>query len=102
MNYEATVINCLTSGYPEGANLPVHFDERPRGRSTPPWRILGTREPRNGPHHAHPQYPATGGRRSFRALPEELKPMTKFEVLGPTDWTFDARGNLPELEISGH
>jgi hypothetical protein len=26
MNYRATVINCLTAGYPEGANLPVHFD----------------------------------------------------------------------------
>jgi Lactate racemase N-terminal domain len=26
MNYKATVINCLTSGYPDGANLPVHLD----------------------------------------------------------------------------
>lgn len=26
MNYRATVINCLTAGYPEGATLPVHFD----------------------------------------------------------------------------
>ena len=26
MNYKATVINCLTAGYPEGAYLPVHFD----------------------------------------------------------------------------
>jgi hypothetical protein len=26
MNYQATVINCLTAGYPEGANLPVHFE----------------------------------------------------------------------------
>jgi hypothetical protein len=26
MNYRATVINCLTSGYPEGASLPVHFE----------------------------------------------------------------------------
>jgi hypothetical protein len=26
MDYRATVINCLTAGYPEGANLPVHFD----------------------------------------------------------------------------
>jgi hypothetical protein len=25
MDYRATVINCLTAGYPEGANLPVHF-----------------------------------------------------------------------------
>jgi len=26
MNYDATRINCTTSGYPEGANLPVHYD----------------------------------------------------------------------------
>src|SRR5262249_13383919 len=24
MDYRATVINCMTAGYPEGANLPVH------------------------------------------------------------------------------
>src|SRR5262249_47488799 len=26
MNYQATIINCLTAGYPEGANIPVYFD----------------------------------------------------------------------------
>lgn len=26
MNYRATVINCLTAGYPEGAFTPVHFE----------------------------------------------------------------------------
>src|SRR6516164_4004810 len=26
MNYKATVINCVTAGYPDGANLPVHLD----------------------------------------------------------------------------
>jgi hypothetical protein len=26
MDYRATVINCLTAGYPEGASLPVHFE----------------------------------------------------------------------------
>jgi hypothetical protein len=26
MNYKATIINCLTAGYPDGANLPVHMD----------------------------------------------------------------------------
>ena len=26
MNYKATVINCLTAGYPEGAMVPVYFD----------------------------------------------------------------------------
>jgi hypothetical protein len=32
----------------------------------------------------------------------QLKPMTRFEVLGPADWTFDAHGNLPELLMPGH
>ena len=27
----------------------------------------------------------------------ELKPMTKFEVLGPIEWNFDVSGNLPEM-----
>src|SRR5205823_2684720 len=27
MSYRDTVINCVTSGYPEGATLPVHYDE---------------------------------------------------------------------------
>lgn len=26
MDYQATVINCLTAGFPHGANIPVHFD----------------------------------------------------------------------------
>jgi hypothetical protein len=26
MDYRATVVNCLTAGYPEGAFVPVHFD----------------------------------------------------------------------------
>ena len=26
MDYRQTVINCLTAGYPEGANIPVYFD----------------------------------------------------------------------------
>jgi len=26
MDYRATVINCLTAGYPDSANLPVHFE----------------------------------------------------------------------------
>ena len=26
MDYRATVVNCLTAGHPEGANLPVHFE----------------------------------------------------------------------------
>ena len=43
MNYSATVINCLTSGYPEGANLPVHLDSDKQVIDAA-LAILGTRE----------------------------------------------------------
>jgi hypothetical protein len=44
MDYRATVINCLTAGYPEGANLPVHF-ESDRQVVDAALAILGTRKP---------------------------------------------------------
>src|SRR6202035_1962902 len=44
MNYRATVINCLTAGYPEGANLPVHF-ETDREVIEAALAIIGTRDP---------------------------------------------------------
>jgi hypothetical protein len=44
MNYQATVINCLTAGYPEGANLPVHF-ETDREVLDAALAIIGTRPP---------------------------------------------------------
>ncbi len=44
MNYRATVINCLTAGYPEGANLPVHFDTD-REMVDAALAIIGTRSP---------------------------------------------------------
>jgi hypothetical protein len=42
LNYRATVINCLTAGYPEGANLPVHF-ETDREVVDAALAIIGTR-----------------------------------------------------------
>jgi hypothetical protein len=44
MDYRATVINCLTAGYPEGANLPVHFDTD-REVLDAALAIAGTRKP---------------------------------------------------------
>ncbi len=44
MNYRATVINCLTAGYPEGANVPVYFDTD-REVLDAALAINGTREP---------------------------------------------------------
>jgi hypothetical protein len=42
MDYRATVINCLTAGYPEGAFVPVHF-ETDREVLDAALAILGTR-----------------------------------------------------------
>jgi len=44
MNYKATVINCLTAGYPEGAFTPVHF-ETDREVLDAALAICGTRGP---------------------------------------------------------
>jgi hypothetical protein len=44
MNYQATVINCLTAGYPEGADLPVHFNSD-REILDAALAIIGMREP---------------------------------------------------------
>jgi hypothetical protein len=44
MDYQSTVINCLTAGYPEGANLPVHF-ETDREVVDAALAIIGTRDP---------------------------------------------------------
>jgi hypothetical protein len=44
MNYRATVINCLTAGYPEGAFLPVQFDSD-REVLDAALAIIGSREP---------------------------------------------------------
>ena len=44
MNYRATVVNCLTAGYPEAASLPVHF-ETDREVIDAALAILGTRPP---------------------------------------------------------
>ena len=101
MNYGDTVINCVTSGYPEGATLPVHYDED-RQVIHAALGILGLRER----HDARIMRIKNTLQLEYVEVSEpclkELKPMTKFEVLGPADWTFDAHGNLPELHLSDH
>jgi hypothetical protein len=47
MNYRATVINCLTAGYPDSADVPVHFDSD-REVIDAALAILGTRKPEDG------------------------------------------------------
>lgn len=94
MDYQATIINCVTSGYPEGANIPVHY-ETDREAIGAALSINGLR-PSNQARIMHI--------RNTLALEEvevsepclkELKPETKFDVVnGPYDWKFDGAGNL--------
>lgn len=101
MSYRDTVINCVTAGYPNGASLPVHYDED-RQVIQAALNILGLREPQDARimrirNTLQLEYVEVS-----EPCLKELKPMTKFEVLGPADWTFDAQGNLPELPVPGH
>ena len=97
MNYRATVINCLTAGYPEGATLPVHF-ETDREVLDAALAIIGTRRPeealilriRNTLHLedvevSEPCLAVREDRTDFQPL-ETPRPLT-----------FDAQGNLPVL-----
>jgi hypothetical protein len=100
MNYRATVINCLTAGYPEGASLPVHFDTD-REVLDAALAIIGTRA-------------AVDARvmriRNTLDLEQvevsepclaEPQPATRFTPLGEARAVaFDGEGNLPDL-VSG-
>jgi hypothetical protein len=101
MNYAATVLNCVTAGYPQGANLPVHYDTNRQVIQTA-LAILGLRQPQDARilrirNTLQLEYVEVS-----EPCLRELKPTTKFEVQGPADWTFDAQGNLPDLLMSGH
>jgi hypothetical protein len=97
MDYRATVINCLTAGYPEGAAVPVHFDTD-REVLDAALAIIGTRQ-------------ASEARvlriRNTLTLDEvevsepclaEPAPQTEFEVIGAAaPVAFDTAGNLGSL-----
>jgi hypothetical protein len=96
MNYQATAINCLTAGYPEGANIPVYF-ESDREVIDAALAIIGTRRPEE----------ARIQRIRNTLLLEEVdvsEPCLndpsragEFTVLGPAQsLVFDAQGNLPD------
>ena len=97
MNYRATVINCLTAGYPEGAYLPVQF-ETDREVLDAALAIIGTRKPeearvlriRNTLHLeevevSEPCLDVREGRTEFTPI-EAARPVA-----------LDAQGNLPPL-----
>src|SRR5262249_27524652 len=96
MNYQATVINCLTAGYPEGANLPVHF-ETDREVLDAALAIIGTRPPEAARiMHIRNTLFLEDMEVSEPCL--DSKPDTEFAAQGPSHaLTFDAEGNLPTL-----
>jgi hypothetical protein len=97
MDYRATVINCLTAGYPEGAFLPVHFGTD-REVLDAALAIIGTRRPEEG---------RVMRIRNTLTLDEldvsepclaEPNPQTRFApVAAARPPAFDAAGNLPPL-----
>ncbi|MCI0638881.1 MAG: DUF362 domain-containing protein [Gemmataceae bacterium] len=97
MNYEATAINCLTSGYPEGANLPVHFDTDRRVVDAA-LAILGTRPPELARvMHIRNTLWLEEVEVSEPCL-KELQKVTNFTVeKGPYALQFDGEGNLVSI-----
>jgi hypothetical protein len=98
MNYRATTINCLTAGYPEGANIPVYFDTD-REVIDAALAIIGTRLPEE----------ARIQRIRNTLLIEEVEisepclndpsRATEFTVLGPAQpLVFGSDGNLPDWD----
>lgn len=94
MNYSATAINCLTSGYPEGANLPVHLDTD-RQVIDAALNILGTRPAEKARIlHIRNTLWLEEVEVSEPCL-EELTKMTNFTVeKGPYDMQFDSDNNI--------
>jgi hypothetical protein len=97
MNYRATIINCLTSGYPEGANLPVHFDSD-REVIDAALAILGTRKAEDGRILRIRNTLSLEEIEASEPCLAEPPSGVPFTTLGPAQpVTFDDAGNLPAL-----
>lgn len=97
MNYKATVINCLTAGYPEGAFLPVQFDTD-REVIDAALAIIGTRSPEQARLMRIHDTLHLDELEVSEAILADPSPQTAFTPLGqPRPMTFDASGNLPPL-----
>jgi hypothetical protein len=98
MNYRATVINCLTAGYPEGANLPVHF-ETDREVLDAALVIIGTRKAEEARIiHIRNTMELEEVLVSEPCLTEP--PATRFSPVGPPrPLEFDADGNLAQVDM---
>lgn len=97
MDYHATRINCVTSGYPEGANISVHYDTD-REVLDAALAIIGTRPMEQARiMHIKNTLKLEEVEVSEPCM-KELKPVTDFDVVkGPYDLTFDGKGNLADV-----
>jgi hypothetical protein len=94
MNYKATVINCLTAGYPEGAFLPVHFDTD-REVFEAALKIVGSREPDEARVMHIKNTLMLEELEVSEACLADPNPQTRFTPIGPArPPAFDGEGNL--------
>jgi hypothetical protein len=94
MNYKATTINCLTAGYPDGANLPVHMDTD-REVVEAAVRIIGKRTPEQARiMHIRNTLKVEEVEVSEACLEQPRGAVEFSAVGGPRTMTFDAEGNL--------
>jgi len=94
MDYKATVINCLTAGYPVHANTPVHYDTD-REVLDSALAILGTRAAEKARVIHIKNTLAVEEVEISEACLAELPQRTEFSVTaGPFEMKFDGDGNL--------
>jgi hypothetical protein len=97
MDYRATVINCLTAGYPDGAFVPVHFASD-REVLDAALAIIGTRAPEQALLLRIRNTLALEEVEVSEACLDQPEAQTAFQPLGPArPLRFDAAGNLPPL-----
>ncbi len=97
MNYKATVINCLTAGYPEGAFIPVHF-ATDREVLDAALAIIGTRAPEEARLLRIQDTLHLDELEVSEAVLADPEPQTSFTPLGrPRPLAFDEAGMLPPL-----
>ena len=98
MNYQATVINCLTAGYPEGAFLPVHLDSD-REVIDAALAIIGTRSPEQGRvMHIRDTLHLDEVEVSEACL-NDLTPQSEFTVIGPAQTAPIRRQRQPAAPV---
>jgi Lactate racemase N-terminal domain len=97
MDYRATRINCLTAGYPDGANIPVHFDTD-REVIAAALAIAGTRRPEEARVMRIRNTLSLEEMEVSEACLDEPSRQTEFVALGTArDLAFDGAENLPAL-----